>query len=365
MSNVVAVDFKPRATTADDRAWRLSHSFARHRRFGEDVLWLKENAEFLNVLETGPLDVSDDALEVYDDFYARAAERMAYFPQYYRFFLGMVLDLEALRGGGETGLQLAEFARDRDLVAAELSDLQRAEARRLMLRRGIDPVKDPGLTDRLIVFASRPETFALPNKKAAYELTHIVFYLSEYGRRAPDLPDAVRRSLENAGTLAALEMNADLLSEICVALRFGGWTPPAGWEDWLARFVAASRVLPQDGTPVADGYHPYLVTQWHAGLTGGAQFGGEIGEGAVDFLVPGPSVHALREVSQALMHDPARTGDWEVMQRRLDGALSHDAGLHLAHVAETSPDFAAFFDVFARALPWGAVPSGLDSGFGA
>ena len=79
-----------------------------------------------------------------------------------------------------------------------------------------------GLNDRLRGFARRSITFALPNKKAAYELTHIVFYLSEYGRRDPEVGQAFIDSLHFAGTLAFLELNLDLLAEICIALRFAG-----------------------------------------------------------------------------------------------------------------------------------------------
>ena len=364
MSNIVSIDFKPRATSQTERFQRLADTFAQHRRFGEDVLWLKENAELLNVLETGGQDIAPEAVATYAPFYERVGDRMAYFPQYYRFFLAMTLDYEALTGGGDTGAELVAFADREGLAHAELSDLQRAEARRLMLRRGVDPVKDAGLTDRLIAFAARPATFALPNKKAAYELTHIVFYLSEYGRRAPELPDEVRQSLEYAGTLAALEMNADLLSEICVALRFGGWTPPQAWEIWLADYTATSCVVSQDGAPGPDGYHPYLVTQWHAGLSGGTPFAGNIAQGRVDFMVPQPSTFALRELSQALMHDPARTGDWDVMSRRVAGALSPNAAAHLEYVAATSPGFEAFFDRFARVVPLSGARAALESGFG-
>ncbi len=365
MTNVVSVDFKPRATSLDERVRRLAETFARHRRVGEDVLWLKENAEFLNVLETGGQSFDASALSVYDGVYDRIAERMAYFPQYYRFFIALALDLEALTGGGDVGLSLVEFAQANDLVAAELSDLQRAEARRLMLRRGVDPVRDPGLDDRLRAFASRPATFALPNKKAAYELTHIVFYLSEYGRRAPDLPAEARLSLEHAGTLAAIEMNADLLSEICVALRFAGWDVPAPWEAWLADYTADSAVLTRDGSPVPDGYHQFLVTQWHAGLAGAAPFACTVDEGPVDFFVPQPQIHALRELSRALMEDPARTGDWQVMRRRLAGRVGPAALSHLDAVADAAPQFDAFFEHFARVVPLSGARHGLSSGFGA
>ena len=156
----------------------------------------------------------------------------------YRFLLSICLDLEDLGLPGDKGEALAHWVDTQELPEAELSDLQRAEARRLLARRGVRALDwDVGLEDRLRRFVNRSETFAMPNKKAAYELTHIVFYLSEYGRRDPNLDQAAITSLEYAGILAYLDQNADLLAEICVALRYTGQTPSPIWEDWLEREV--------------------------------------------------------------------------------------------------------------------------------
>jgi hypothetical protein len=92
-------------------------------------------------------------------------------------------------------------------------------------------VIDAGLNDRLLHFINCAETFALPNKKAAYELTHIVFYLSEYGRRDPHLDNRAIQSLNFVGILAYLDQNADLLAEVCIALRYAGQAPSKIWED--------------------------------------------------------------------------------------------------------------------------------------
>ncbi|MFC3117922.1 DUF6902 family protein [Jhaorihella thermophila] len=223
---------------------RWSKSFARHRRFGDDVFWLKENAELLNILECTGLDLGPDALAPHEGFYADIERRLGFFPQYYRFFLSICLDLEDLGMPGDKGEALCRWAAREGLADAELSDLQRAEARRLMLRRGIDPLpEDAGLEDRLRLFMDRSETFAMPNKKAAYELTHIVFYLSEYGRRDPGLSAAAAKSLEFAGILAFLDQNVDLLAEICVAMRHAGIAPSSIWEDWLEQETRRFAVL--------------------------------------------------------------------------------------------------------------------------
>ena len=82
---------------------------------------------------------------------------------------------------------MGEWVATQGLAEVELSGFQRGEAFRLLSRRGKKIPIDTGLDDRLRQFINRSATLALPNKKAAYELTHIVFYLSEYGRRDPKL----------------------------------------------------------------------------------------------------------------------------------------------------------------------------------
>ena len=137
--------------------------------------------------------------------------------------------------------------------------MQRAEAVRL-LKRGLGRAQqdDPALVDRLHGFIDQSETFSIPNKKAAYELTHIIFYLSEYGRKDPGIRTDAFRLLEFAGLLALLDHNTDLLAEICIALRFAGQTPPLGWEDWvfeqLAGFKAVKTEMVRKILP-GDEYH--------------------------------------------------------------------------------------------------------------
>jgi len=230
MSNVIQLTLPVSSQPLDQRLAGLIHCFASERRFGEDVFWLKENAELLSILECSGQSLCSTTLAPLEGFYTQVRERLAFFPQYYRFLLSITLDLEDLGLSGDTGEAVVRWAADQDLAEAELSDLQRAEARRLFNRRGRDlGTPDAGLDDRLRAFINRPATFALPNKKAAYELTHIVFYLSEYGRRDPQLDPAALQSLSFAGTLAYLDQNVDLLSEICIALRYAGQTPPAPW----------------------------------------------------------------------------------------------------------------------------------------
>ncbi|MCC1493325.1 hypothetical protein [Cognatishimia sp. F0-27] len=349
MSNVISLKFSNRIAPLPERLSELVALFAEHRRSGDDVFWLKENAEILNILECTGLPLEPQALAVHASFYAKMRERLGFFPQYYRFLLSMALDLEALGMPGREAERMVAFAAEQGLAEAELSDLQRAEARRLMARRGVDPIRDPGLNDRLRAFASRTATFALPNKKAAYELTHIAYYLSEYGRRDPDLPEAALQSLHFAGLTAFLDQNADLLAEICIALRYAGQTPPEVWTAWIARETAAFAVESGPMVGLGDAYHEFFVCNWHAATCAQEPFRAPLSATRTRFD-RGARPAALGEISQAILaQGEARSGDWGVMQSRMASLLSEQAQDVLFAAAQSSDQFDAFFEGFARA----------------
>lgn len=351
MSTIIA--FRPRTPrqTDDQRRSALIANFASQRRGLDDVFWLKENAELLNILDCTGLGAPADTLAPFAAFYATLERRMGFFPQYYRFLLSIALDLESLGLPGDKAGALVDWAAGQGLAEAELSDLQRAEARRLMLRRGRDPLAaDGGLDDRLRAFAARSATFALPNKKAAYEMTHIVFYLSEYGRRAPDLPPAALQSLQFAGTLAFLDQNADLLAEVCVALRQAGQTPPAVWEGWVAEEMRLYALRGADAGSVADDYHEYLVGNWALAQMGRAAFAHDVPAGRVIFHAADGRATALRELSETMFAtDAPRLADWGQMRRHLTARMSEGAQEVLLAAETAAPDFGMFFEGFARA----------------
>lgn len=350
MGDILQIDVPFRQRSRAARQAALIDRVASARRGSEDVFWLKENAELLNVLDATGARPGRAALAVYDALYREIGERIGFFPQYYRFFLSICLDLEDLGQSGNKGAALAEWVAGEGLAGAELSDLQRAEARRLCRRRGVDPLaRDHGLDDRLRAFARRTATFALPNKKAAYELTHIIFYLSEYGRRDPGADAAMVESLCHTGTLAFLELNIDLLSEVCIALRFAGHAPPPVWERWLADQATRFRVLPADRPGATDDYHPWLMLNWFMAVSGRGGFAHEMPQGAVVFAAPEPNAGPLRELSDCMYKlGEARSPDWESMRERVGDGLSQEARSVLA-AAEQAVDFGAFFRGFARA----------------
>ncbi|TNF18641.1 MAG: hypothetical protein EP318_17865 [Rhodobacteraceae bacterium] len=361
MSNVVYLNVPGPKERRAARSGALIRSFAAHRRGPEDVFWLKENAELLNILENTGQAVPETLLEPYAAFYENARDRLAFFPQYYRFILSLTLDLEALGLRGDSAEAMCAWAQRMDLAGGETSDIQRLEAYRLLQRRGFDPLDDQGGAEaRLRDFIAHPERFALPNKKAAFELTHIVFYLSEYGRKDPGLgPDALR-SLENAGILAFLDGNLDLLAEICVAMRYAGYNPSGIWEDWVARKMKDFHITElNDGgpgqRPVADAYHEYLTGSWLAGTKGEALFA-EVPvcrQGSGQRLAinrPAGQKGALREISVQLFRMGAeRCEAWSPMRARIDAALTAPARQRLEQAEASTCQFEAFFEDFARA----------------
>ena len=103
MGDVISFDFAKPQLDEGSQQTALAQCFARHRRIGDDVFWLKENAEFLNIHETSGKRLSAQALSAYEVFYNDVEHRLRFFPQYYRFLLSITLDLEALGFEGEKG----------------------------------------------------------------------------------------------------------------------------------------------------------------------------------------------------------------------------------------------------------------------
>ncbi|MEX1236589.1 MAG: hypothetical protein WEB56_16525 [Roseovarius sp.] len=348
MTTIVQLDVPFRQHSKAARQAALLKTFAQTRRTQEDVFWLKENAEMLNILECTGSEIAPGALAPFQDFYDGIEERMEFFPQYYRFLLSLCLDLEDLGMEGDKGAALSRWVAHQGLADAELSDLQRAEARRLCARRGVDPLpRDAELHHRLRGFAARSQTFAMPNKKAAYELTHIVFYLSEYGRVDPHLDEGARRSLMFAGTLAFLDFNADLLAEICLAMRFAGMDAPEVWEIWLTQQIRTFSLECVEG--LQDDYHEYLMLNWFMTRAGQGGFGDHVPEGRVTFARQRPGSAPLRELSQCIyMMGRGRSSDWEVMRGEVAAQVSHEAQAALIAAEASTDQFGAFFEGFAR-----------------
>lgn len=350
MSNVIRLSFPSRQDQRAASIAALLDTFARHRRTEGDVFWMKENAEILNILECTGQDVPDYALDAYADFYATIEDRLEFFPQYYRFLLSMCQDLEKLGIGTGKAVRLAQWVADQGLIEAELSDLQRGEACRLLTRNGVRiPVDVTSINDRLRAFASRSETFAVPNKKAAYELTHIAFYLSEYGRRDPGLGADCIKSLKFTGTQAFLDCNFDLLAEVLVALTYCGANVPRVWKEAVTHSTALFSVVEGDDAVVQDDYHEYLVCNWALSSVGEKPFRAPLRPGPVSFHAAPRSMTPLREISE-VMHElqARRSSDWIGMREFLCDSVSPENADLLLSAEDACDCFDDFFAGFAR-----------------
>lgn len=351
MSNILSFPSRPRAAQTLPLAG-LAEAVRQGRHAQSNVLWLKENAELLGMMAACGLSLPDTALAAYEETYNSIPEQMKLYPQYYRFWLSICLDLEDLGLGGPLGADLCGWADDAGLADAELSDLQRAEARRLLTRRGVgQDVRDGALGDRLRHFTNRSGTFALPNKKAAYELTHIVFYLSDYGRQDPGLDGGTLTSLEYAGVLAFLDQDMDLLAEVCTALRYAGLTPSPVWTEAIAAAHRGMYLHSQPGAPLNDGFHAYLVTGWALQTEGQKGFTAPVPTGPLRIDADGPRLGALRPMSAWLgetAQRPRKRGDWGAVRADILNRLCDTRRAVLERAERSIPAFAAFFERFAR-----------------
>ncbi len=349
MSNVIQFRSRPQDTPETQKA-QLIDGIVSGRRQQDDVFWLKEVAELLGMLKATQAELVPDALEPLRPFYREIEERLRFFPQYYRFLLSICLDLEDLGMAGQRGERAAHWVASEGLAEAELSDLQRAEARRLLARRGADIKCTRGLDARLHDFINRSETFALPNKKAAYELTHIVFYLSEYGLRDPRISRAARTSLTYCGLMAFIDQNADLLAEVCTAMRFAGATPSPIWEAAVAQAHDAIGIDQSAESTLQDSYHEYLVTGWSLHVAGAQAFTAEVPGPNPRFYKKFAAHGALRALSQCMFDlGNQRSGDWARMRPKVLLGVGEEGHAVLKAAEESSELFEPFFANFARA----------------
>ncbi|MFN4130485.1 MAG: DUF6902 family protein [Paracoccaceae bacterium] len=345
MTNIVSLR-RQGSVTCDLAIPALIDLFANRRRGQHDAFWLKENAELLQILAA--LGVKTD-LEPLRLRAKALMQEVRFFPQYYRMYLSLAVDLRDLGMDDAPVAEMADFIRAQDLPAIELSDTHRGEALLLLRRAGVDSV-DPALEARLAHFTANSTAFCLPNRRAAYDLTHIVFHAADYGRKTIARDPSRRLSLIHAGIVAWLEGNLDLLAEVTLALRLSGETVPGPWADAVAQ--GADRVDFEPGRAsdaLDDDYHQYLVLNWAHGVSGQTAFRGGVPGNARLIRQPRRTGSALHEVSLALLEmGGARLPDWGRMRWRLRAKLSETARQCLALV-ETLPEFEGFFAGFSRA----------------
>ena len=125
-------------------SYDLAKAFAFSRNDSLNFAYLKENAELLCIARAQRFLLEPRARELYASFYNKASLLVGLYPQYYRFLLGIVLDLEDLGMPGNVGEEICQYIRSKNLLAFDTSDIRRLEAVHL-LGRGAD------LTEKEIV----------------------------------------------------------------------------------------------------------------------------------------------------------------------------------------------------------------------
>lgn len=78
MTNVITFTPPSRINPQEARLGALLSCFAEHRRHGDDVFWLKENAEILNILECTETRPGEAALEAYSELYQTVEKRLRF-----------------------------------------------------------------------------------------------------------------------------------------------------------------------------------------------------------------------------------------------------------------------------------------------
>lgn len=231
--------------------------------------FLKENGELLSIAVSAGFLIEPRALNLYKGFYDKAYMLTAYYPQYYRFTLAMALDLEACGMEGSQGQKIADYVLENNLVTFDTSDVRRLETLSLLVktheRCETQNELYEGILKRVDNFFKTPEWFMKFNKPLFYDLTHIIYFITDYGKTALPTRSDPLPCLHNVGLLALLDNDADLLSEVCLCLRYLGQAVPPYWDDYLTGALQEIGVT-FDGNiasalnPTVDEYHLYLVS---------------------------------------------------------------------------------------------------------
>lgn len=283
-------------------------SFASKRHNSLNFPYMKENGELLMVAVTSGLRISEAGLACYEDFYLRAKKFCEFFPQYYRFTLGIALELEDLGMQGTVAEELCEYVIEHNLYQFETSDSRRMEILNLLGRRNyandLENIYGQSLEGRVLDFMSRPQRFVTFNRPLFYELTHYIFYLTDFGKKQCELPESVYACLNNVGNLALLDNDTDLLAEICICFHFLGRTPHVYWEQHIqsaadAFVVTLEKDTEPDPTKLTDDYHDYLMINWLLAYTGKPCFMHEFSGQTPYFYKPECGRSVLSELSSA------------------------------------------------------------------
>lgn len=268
--------------------------------------FLKENGELLSIAQNLGFIIDPRAVELYRDFYDNAYTLIRCYPQYYRFILPMVLDLEAAGMAGEQGRKITGFVRQKDLLSFDTSDVRRLEAI-FTLQRTTALVEGEralllSILERIEHLIANPSWYTKFHKPLFYDLTHIIFYLTDYGRTDLPLAGDPAPSLMNIGLLALLDNDADLLSEVCLCLGYLRLPIPDYWDNFLTAYfedikVSFKGTVASALNPTVDEYHLYLVCNGYMAAQNRRAFQDSFKSQTPSFYVPPCPPSCLAQLS--------------------------------------------------------------------
>jgi len=231
--------------------------------------FLKENGELLAIAVNSGFLIDPRGLDLYMDFYSNAHKLTEVYPQYYRFTLGMISDLEIGGINGTQGQKIADYVTKENLFMFDTSDVRRLETLTMLGKMGplsaLQKQLYCDIVERVEIFVQNPSWYAKFNKPLFYDLTHIIFFLTDFGRTPISFAEQVHLCLMHIGVLALLDNDADLLSEVGMCLKYIGYDVPEYWDTFLTE-RADDILITFDGNvasalnPTVDEYHLYLVS---------------------------------------------------------------------------------------------------------
>ena len=209
---------------------------------------------------------------------------------------------------GDKSAEISDYIISNNLLRFETSDVRRLEILHLLGRQGKTPsiIGDSleALKQRIHSFMSYSDLFTKFNRPFFYDLTHFIFFLTDYGKEKIQTTSDIIQSLLNVGLLAILDSDADLLSEICLCLKFLDQEPPKLWVDYCESTVDNMKIEYADsnstGDQAPDDYHMYFVANWLMKAVGRPAFRGQFLTGTPYFRKPKNSESVLSCLSQTM-----------------------------------------------------------------
>jgi len=271
--------------------------------------YLKENGELLSITQTSGLSLSNRSLDLYRNSYDKLVEYYKLYPAFIRFFWAFALDLERLGMKGDISQTLTHKVLEDRVFDFETSDTRRWEYINLMGYSGREvPFRHDSreaLEARTCAFFDEPDRFTKYNRPLFYDLTHIIFFWTNYGKTPFSPSDSLMTSLSYMGLLSYLDQDTDLLAEICLCFQFLGQSPPHSWLELCFEDLTTIHVQGLDTamTPAhrsQDEYHIYVVLNWLRAFNGLPSFDISVPSGTPLFLKAKASLSTLATLSAKL-----------------------------------------------------------------